>query len=211
MRKMGILATVVLLLAIGLQGWGLSICEYRAPRTALTDARLSFSYRYYDSVDTVGVDVNSGRLAFDYDQLFDSPNYGFSLGGAAELTLDAFLPTGWLGQGSATFRYYPMEESLLFAFGGLEASMATGQPRPGIDVRVGVGVEVSVGVAVPVGFGLEDREAVVGRAKPHPADPDLPGEVVARLLGRDGHHAGSTGAPSPQPRGSRPAYRQRDP
>ena len=140
MRKMGILATVVLLLAIGLQGWGLSICEYRAPRTALTDARLSFSYRYYDSVDTVGVDVNSGRLAFDYDQLFDSPNYGFSLGGAAELTLDAFLPTGWLGQGSATFRYYPMEESLLFAFGGLEASMATGQPRPGIDVRVGVGI-----------------------------------------------------------------------
>jgi hypothetical protein len=140
MKKTGILAVVVLLLAIGLQGWALSICEYRSPKTALTDARLSFGYRYYDDANTVGVDVNSGRLAFDYDQLFDSPNYGFSLGGAAELTLDAFLPTGWLGQGAATFRYYPIEESLLFAFGGLEASMATGQPQLGLDVRVGFGI-----------------------------------------------------------------------
>ncbi len=140
MKKVGILGAIVLLLAIGLQAWGLSICEYRSPKTALTDARLSFGYRYYDDANTVGVDVNSGRLAFDYDQLFDSPNYGFSLGGAAELTLDAFLPTGWLGQGAATFRYYPIEESLLFAFGGLEASVATGQPQPGLDVRVGIGI-----------------------------------------------------------------------
>ena len=116
MKKMGIFGVVVLLLAVGLQGWGLSICEYRSPKTALTDARLTFGYRYYDDANTVGVDVNSGRLAFDYDQLFDSPNYGFSLTGAVELTLDEFLPTAWLGQGAATFRYYPIEESLLFAF-----------------------------------------------------------------------------------------------
>ncbi len=140
MKKMGIFGVIVLVIAIGLQGWGLSICEYRSPKTALTDARLTFGYRYYDDANTVGVDVNSGRLAFDYDQLFDSPNYGFSLTGAVELTLDEFLPTAWLGQGAATFRYYPIEESLLFAFGGLESSMATGQPRPGVDVRVGVGI-----------------------------------------------------------------------
>ena len=105
MKKMGILGVFVLLLAVGLQGQALSICEYRSPKTALTDARLSFGYRYYDDANTVGVDVNSGRLAFDYDQLFDSPNYGFSLAGAAELTFDDFLPTGWLGQGAAPFRY----------------------------------------------------------------------------------------------------------
>ncbi len=140
MKRMGILGVVILLLAFGVQGWGLSICEYRSPKTALIDARLSFGYRYYDDANTVGVDVNSGRLAFDYDQVFDSPNYGFSLGGAAELTLNGFLPTGWLGQGAATFRYYPMEKALLFAFGGLEASLATGQPQPGVDVRVGIGI-----------------------------------------------------------------------
>jgi hypothetical protein len=140
MKKMGVVWVVILLLALGVQGWGLSICEYRSPKTALADARLSFGYRYYDDANTVGVDVNSGRLAFAYDQLFDSPNYGFSLGGAAELALDDFSPTGWLGQGAATFRYYPMEDALLFAFGGLEASMATARPRPGVDVRVGLGI-----------------------------------------------------------------------
>ena len=140
MRKLGVLWWVVLLLALGVQGWGLSICEYRSPKTALIDARLSFGYRYFDDPNTTGVDVNSGRVAFDYDQLFDSPNYGFSVGGAAELTLSEFLPTGWLGQGAATFRYYPLEEALFFAFGGLESSMVTGQPRPGVDVRIGVGI-----------------------------------------------------------------------
>jgi hypothetical protein len=140
MKRLGYLGVGILLLALGVQGWGLSICEFRSPKTALTDARLSFGYRYYDDANTAGVEVNSGRFAVDYDQLFDSPNYGFSLGGSAELTLDSFLPTGWLGQGAATFRYYPIEGSLLFAFGGLEASMATGQPRPGVEVRVGVGI-----------------------------------------------------------------------
>jgi len=140
MKKMGILGALLLVLALTVQVWGLSICEYRSPKTALTDARLSFGYRYYDDANTAGVDANSGRLAVDYDQLFDSPNYGLSIGGGAELTFDSFAPTGWLGQGAATFRYYPIQEALLFAFGGLEGSMATGQPRPGVDVRVGVGI-----------------------------------------------------------------------
>jgi hypothetical protein len=140
MKKVGILGALVLVGVLVVQAWGLSICEYRSPKTALTDARLSFGYRYYDDANTTGVDVNSGRLAVDYDQLFDSPNYGLSLAGAAELTFDAFVPTGWLGQGAATFRYYPIQEALLFAFGGLESSMATGQPQPGVDVRVGVGI-----------------------------------------------------------------------
>jgi hypothetical protein len=34
---------------------------------------------------------------------------------------------------------------------------------------------------------LEDREAVVLGAKPHPSDPHLAGEVVGRLLHGGGH------------------------
>jgi len=141
MRKwIVVLGVVVVAVAVGVQGWGITVCEYRSPKTSLTDAKLSFGYRYYDDANTAEIDVSSGRLAIDYDQLFDSPNYGFSLDGAAELTLVDMFPAGWLGQGSATFRYYPIEEALLFAFGGLETSMATGRPRPGVDVRVGVGI-----------------------------------------------------------------------
>jgi len=137
-KKTGIV--LCLFLFVSTSVWGLSICDYKSPETSLTDARLSFGYRYYDDANTVGVDVNSGRFAANYDQLYDSPNYGFTISGSAELALNAFMPTGWLGQSAATFRYYPFEESLFFAFGGLQASMATGQLRPGVEVRFGGGL-----------------------------------------------------------------------
>ncbi|MCK5827913.1 hypothetical protein KAH43_05240 [Candidatus Bipolaricaulota bacterium] len=138
MKKTGIV--LCLLLLTGVASWALSVCDYKSPETSLTDARLSFSYRYYDDANTIGTDVNSGRFAADYDQMYDSPSYGFTISGSAELALDAFMPTGWLGQSAATFRYYPFEKSLFFAFGGLQASMATAQLQPGVEVRFGGGV-----------------------------------------------------------------------
>jgi hypothetical protein len=137
-KKMGIIACLLLLASAS--AWALSICDYKSPETSLIDARMTFGYRYYDDINTVGTDVNSGRLTADYDQLYDSPNYGFTISGTAELALDAFMPAGWLGQSAATFRYYPFEKSLFFAFGGLQASMATGQLRPGVEVRFGGGI-----------------------------------------------------------------------
>ena len=136
---MGIVV-VCLLMFFAATVWAISICDYKSPETALTDARLSFSYRYYNDANTVGTDINSGRLGVGYDQLYDSPNYGFTIAGSAELALDAFIPSDWLGQGAATFRYYPFEKSLVFAFGGLQASMATGQLRPGVEVLFGAGL-----------------------------------------------------------------------
>lgn len=138
MKKMGIV--VCLLLLASASAWALSICDYKSPETSLTDARMTFGYRYYDDINTVGTDVNSGRLTADYAQLYDSPSYGFTISGTAELALDAFMPAGWLGQSAATFRYYPFEKSLFFAFGGLQASIATGQLRPGVEVRFGGGI-----------------------------------------------------------------------
>lgn len=141
MKRVGLLVlsgAMVAGLAVGT--WGLALCDYRSPITALADARASFAYRYYDDAATPEVDVDSGRLALDYDQLYDSPSYGFTLSGSAELALAGFSPTGWLGQGAGTFRFYPREESLLFAFGGVEGALATGQPRPGVEVLVGAGI-----------------------------------------------------------------------
>jgi hypothetical protein len=130
----------LLLVSASVTAWSLSICDYKSPETSLTNAGLSFSYRYYDNATTEGTDVNSGRVAADYSQLYDSPSYGFTMSGSAELALDAFMPAGWLGQGAVTFRYYPFSASLLFGFGGLQASMATGQPRPGLEALAGVGL-----------------------------------------------------------------------
>ena len=141
MKRLGVLAVVgLLVLAATMSALAVSLCDYQKPITALTNARMSFAYRYYNDAATPTIDVNSGRIGIDYDQLFASPNYGFTLGGSLELTLDEFVPSGTLGQGSATFRFYPFQEGLVFGYGGLEASLATGQPRPGVDVRVGLGL-----------------------------------------------------------------------
>ncbi len=123
-KKMGVV--VGLLLLVGVAALAVSVCDYKAPITALTDAQMSFTYRYYDDATTDGVDVNSGRVTADYDQLYDSEDYGFTIAGTAEVQLDSFMPTGWLGQAGATYRYYLLEESPVFAFGDVQASMATG-------------------------------------------------------------------------------------
>ena len=167
MKRLGVLAVLCALVgALGSSTWGLSLCDYRSPITALTDAGMTFSYRYYNDAATPVIDVNSGRIGVDYDQLFDSPNYGFTLVGAVELALDDFVPSGWLGQGGATFRFYPFEQALVFGYGGLEASLATGQPKPGIDVRVGLGLGrfsdvTPLAKAILIEEALQDEGAIV--------------------------------------------------
>jgi len=161
----GSIVLVLLLVSIAATGWAVSLCDYRKPVTALSNARMSFAYRYFNDAATPTIDVNSGRIGIDYDQLFASPNYGFTLGGSLELTLDEFVPSGTLGQGSATFRFYPFEEALLFAYGGLEGSLATGQPRPGVDVRVGLGLGrfsdvTPLAKAVLIEESLLDKESI---------------------------------------------------
>ena len=176
MKRVGILAALVAMVALSVTAWGVSLCDYRSPMTSLIDARATFGYRYYDDAATPVIDVNSGRLALGYDQLYDTPSYGFTLGGSAEVTLDDFTPTGWLGHGSGTFRFYPMEESILFAFGGIEASMATGQPQVGVQVRLGAGFGRFTDVT-PLAKAVS-MEAVVG---------SLPDDVlmgIADVIGR---------------------------
>jgi hypothetical protein len=153
----------------------------------MVDARLTFSYRYYDDAATPIIDVNSGRLAVAYDRLFDSPNLGFTWVGAAELALSGFVPTTWLGQGALTYRLYPWSEGIFFLFGGLEAAASTGLPQPGLDVRAGLGLGRFVDVtplakAKRIDAALVSVDAIPG---------GLSGDVVlavASMIGRAGEY-----------------------
>ncbi|MBU0595193.1 hypothetical protein KJ567_00710 [Candidatus Bipolaricaulota bacterium] len=168
MKKVGVLSVLgVIAMGFALTGWAISLCDFHSPVTYLSDMRLSFGYRYFDDAATAGVDVNSGRVTLDYDQLFDSPDFGFTMFGSAELAIDGFVAIGWLGHGAGTFRYYLMEDMPLFAFGGLEASLATGQPQPGVDVLVGMGYGRFTDVtplakAMTIEGELLDLKALVG-------------------------------------------------
>lgn len=120
-------------------GAPLSLCDYHAPQTSLANLKLAFSYHYFDDPATAGVEVDSGRIALDYSQLYDSPDFGFTLSGAGSLDLAGFAVAGGLGQGTGTFRYYLSDELPVFGFGGADASYALGQAGPAVNVSVGLG------------------------------------------------------------------------
>ena len=135
-------ATFVLgVLLIGVMAFGgtMSLCNYHSPQTNLTDLKLSMSYRYFDDPAVAGVEENSGKIALDYSQLFDSPDYGFTLAGSGSINFDDFAIAAGLGQGSGTFRYYLSEDMPVFGFGGANASYSLGQAKPGVNVSIGVG------------------------------------------------------------------------
>jgi hypothetical protein len=193
MKRLGVLVALGLVIAgFGAATWGLSLCDYRSPMTALSDARMSFAYRYYNDAATPVIDVNSGRIGIDYDRLFDSANYGYTLGGSIELTLDEFVPSGSLGQGSATFRFYPFGEALFFGYGGMEASLATGQPRPGVDVRIGLGLGRFTDVTPLAKAVLIEEELLATDAiSDGLADDVLMG--IAGVIGRKAEYETTTG------------------
>jgi len=128
-----------LLIGVVALGAPLSLCNYHSPQTSLSDLKLSMSYRYFDDPAAAGVEIDSGRIALDYSQLFDSPDYGYSLSGAGSLDLESLAIAGGLGQGTGTFRYYLSYDAPIFGFGGADASYALGQSKPAVNVSVGVG------------------------------------------------------------------------
>ncbi len=138
-RTMWFLGIVGLVLGLGVSATALSICSYVSPETSLQSFGLSMSYRYFDDWATPGVDSSGGRAALDYSRLFDSPDFGYTLTGNAEVVLTDLLPTSGAGDAAGTARYYFTQDAPAFGFGGLEASVATGQPQPGIHVSAGLG------------------------------------------------------------------------
>lgn len=133
------LAIVGLALGLGTSAAGLGVCSYVSPETNLTDLGLSFAYHYFDDWATPGVDTSGGRAGLEFNHLYDSPDFGFTLTANAELLLTDFFPVSGLGDAAGTFRYYFSQDMPAFGFGGLEASVASGQPQPAVHVSAGLG------------------------------------------------------------------------
>ncbi len=127
--------------AIGVVGIAapLSLCDYHAPQTSLSSLKLAMNYHYFDDPATPAADINSGRIAINYNQLFDSHDFGYTLFGTGTLDLANFTAAGGHGQGAGTFRYYLSDVHPIFGFGGINASYTIGQPSPAANVSIGTG------------------------------------------------------------------------
>lgn len=141
MNKKAMLFLMIVGLALGLavSAAPLGICSYVSPETDLTDLGFSFGYHYFDDWATPGVDTSGGRAGLEFNHLYDSPDFGFTLTASAEVLLKDFFPVSGLGDAAGTFRYYFAPDGLAFGFGGLEASVASGQPQPAVHVSAGLG------------------------------------------------------------------------
>lgn len=189
MKRMAVLLGITsLLVGVAAVAASVNLCDYVSPETNLSDLALSFSYRYFDDGATVGVDESGGRAALNFSQLYDSPNIGFSLAGSGEVLVTDLVPTAGLGEGAGTFRYYLMEEAPLFGFGGLEASIATGQPQAGISLRAGVGYGRFSDVTPLAKAFTIDKELLKAKA----ISQSLAGDTlmgIAKAIGRRAEYA----------------------
>ncbi len=138
-RTVLLLGIIGVVLGFGASAAPLSMCSYVSPETALASLDLSISYRYFDDWATPGVDSSGGRAGLVYNRLYDSPSFGYTLSGDVELLLADFFPTSGQADAAGTIRYFLMEDVPTFGFGGVEASISTGQLQPAVHVSAGLG------------------------------------------------------------------------
>lgn len=138
-RTMLVLGIIGVLLSFAASAAPLSICSYVSPETSLESLGLAMSYRYFDDWATPGVDSSGGRADLDYNRLYDSPGFGYTLTGNVGLLLADFFPTSAQADGAGTVRYFLMDDSPTFGFGSVEASVSTGQLQPAVYVSAGMG------------------------------------------------------------------------
>ncbi len=105
MKRMALFLGVIgLVLGLGVSVVALSACSYVSPETSLQSLGMSMSYRYFDDFGTLEVDSSGGRAALDYNRLFDSPDFGYTLTSNAEILLVNLLPTSGSGDAAGTIR-----------------------------------------------------------------------------------------------------------
>jgi len=124
---------------MSLTAQGMPLCSYQAPETLLLDATTSFSYQYFDDANTPGTDVNTGRVDFSFSRLRDAETYGSTLRLNGLMGLSDFLPTQWMSEGTASYRYYVSSSLPLFGFGGIHGLFNTSQTQLGLEIQSGFG------------------------------------------------------------------------
>ncbi len=179
----GLVAWAALLLGAATAAAGIGLCDYVSPETNLTGIGFSFSYRYFNDAATPAVDASGGRAALDFSRLYDSPDIGYTIAASGAILLEDFTPSSGLGSASGTFRYYLMDDAPLFGFGGLTATLASGQPKPGVNLAAGVGYgRFSDTTPMAKAFAIQDELIDAGTIS-----EEMSGETLlamAEIIGR---------------------------
>ncbi|HAZ27140.1 TPA: hypothetical protein DCY67_00790 [Candidatus Acetothermia bacterium] len=132
-------AVVLAAAGIVVTGYGLGLCDYRAPTTDFVQGKLSFFYQHVDDPGTAGIDLSTGRLWFEARRQFDSVTEGFGLVGSGEMLFRNLRLVQVLAGATGALRQYAEGPWPVFTFVGFEAGLNTVHFQPLVEAQAGLG------------------------------------------------------------------------
>lgn len=116
------------------------LCNYRSPRTNLSDLEISFSYNYHN--DPYGLsdrDRNFGQLKVDFTRLYDSPEFGFDASIKNDMTISVLRLSTYLITADGNFKRYFASDTPYFGFAGISGKSASAYEMIRLAVSFGIG------------------------------------------------------------------------
>jgi len=139
MRRASIIALLTAC-ALAWAGVAIPLCDYRSPKTDLSDLTLDFSYQYHnDPYGLEASDISQGQFSVDYVQLFDIPEYGFDVSFENTMIVSAKDVSAYTIMADGNYkRYFSIEEDL-FAYAGSSLRSSSSFQKLGVSFNLGVG------------------------------------------------------------------------
>ena len=129
-----------LVVVFGLAASAMPLCEYRSPRTNLSDLVLSFSYSYHnDPFGLTSRNENAGVLGAEYVRLYDTPQYGFDVAMDTDWTIDVLDVSTYEVVADGNYKRYFSAEQDAFAYAGVSARSSSSYQMVGLSVNAGIG------------------------------------------------------------------------
>lgn len=133
---------IALLTACALVWTGVAIplCDYRSPKTDLSNLTLSFSYEYHN--DPYGLearDISQGQFGADYVQIFDIPEYGFDVSFENAISVSSEDVSTYAVIADGNYKRYFSIERNLFAYAGASLRSSSSFQKLGLSFNLGVG------------------------------------------------------------------------
>ncbi len=132
-------AVLIVAIAAG-SAVGMPLCNYHAPVSDLATLGMTFSYHYYnDPYGRKDRDINAGEFQIHYSHLYDSPDFGYSISAANDMTISVLSLSSYNATAAGSLKRYFSPEAAYFGFAGVTGKTATAYEKIGISVNLGLG------------------------------------------------------------------------
>ncbi|MCK5586133.1 hypothetical protein KAJ02_08680 [Candidatus Bipolaricaulota bacterium] len=182
MRR-GFIIALLTACALVWTGVAIPLCDYRSPKTDISNLTLNFSYQYHN--DPYGLearDISQGQFDIDYVRLFDIPEYGFDVSFENALAISADAGSTYVITADGNYKRYFSTEQDLFAYTGTSLRSSSSFEKLGLSFNLGVGTGRFTDVTpLAKATRIDEYLAERGSLTDHLHPVDL--QVLAREIG----------------------------